>query len=152
MDNPKHITPILRIFVVEDDERRLDKFKEWAQDRPQYDLRFVWARSVGKALGILSRTNPQDFAGIMLDHDLGTNAVIAIDQAYNGRDVVRAVLEQICPSTPVFVHSANERFAPEMAATLTASNFLVDQIPMPRLSKHRFCEWLDDLWETYESR
>ena len=66
--------PIIRIFIVEDDQRRVDWFRAWLPK----DMRLVHARSGGRELGVIQRDRTA-FSGIMLDHDLQQQAISASD-------------------------------------------------------------------------
>ena len=138
IEDPGYKKPIL-ILVVEDDERRVTRFRQWADP----NVRIVWARSVGKALGILDRDRGEIYQGIMLDHDLEKNAVVPIDLAFDGRKVVDAIIDCVSNFVPILVHSANKRFGPVMANTLREKNFHVTQIPMGSLTKSQFNEWIE---------
>ena len=139
-----------RILVVEDDARRVAKFKQWAAVFDD-DIRFVWAKSVGPALGILARDEEDTYHGVMLDHDLHTNTVIDIEQGFDGRNVVHAVIENIRKDIPILVHSANRRFAPIMADMLAEAGFShINQLPMQELGEVRFGCWLADVMHEAE--
>ena len=136
---------MIRVLIVEDDQRRVDWFRAWL---PR-DIRLVHARSGGKALGILER-NAHEFAGIMLDHDLQDSSVVANDKNLSGSIVVVKVMQHIRPNIPILVHSMNPGKAESMKKALEASRFSVTRMPMGEMSKDTFLEWLEEVREEAE--
>lgn len=139
---PRHV---IRIFIVEDDQRRVDWFRAWL---PQ-DMRLIHARSGGRALGVIQRDRTA-FSGIMLDHDLQQQAISASDANLSGSVVIRAVMQFISPNVPVMIHSMNPGKAITMGTALEKSGFSVTRMPMGEMGKTAFLEWLEEVREYHE--
>ena len=137
--------PIIRIFIVEDDQRRVDWFRAWLPK----DMRLVHARSGGRALGVIQRDRTA-FSGIMLDHDLQQQAISASDSNISGSVVIRAVMQFMSPTVPVMIHSMNPGKAAIMGKALEKTGFSVTRMPMGEMSKTAFLEWLDEVREYHE--
>lgn len=138
----------LRLLVIEDNRERIEIIKEWLPE----DFIPVFASSAGRAIGILNYDKGRVYTGIMLDHDLGEQAVTEEDFSLSGSDVVKVVLKNVHLDTPVFVHSMNVTRAAGLVRRLEAAGFYVTRIPFPSLTKKRFLEWLEeihDLWKDY---
>ena len=69
------MTRRFRILLVEDDQRRVDKFRSWLPS----DVILAELRSAGQAMGFLKRIQPGELSGILLDHDLQQQALTASD-------------------------------------------------------------------------
>ena len=136
---------MIRILIVEDDQRRVDWFRAWL---PR-DIRLIHARSGGKALGILER-DADELAGIMLDHDLQESSVVANDKNLSGSTVVIKLMQHIWPNIPIMVHSMNTGKAERMKKALEASGFSVARMPMGEMNKDAFLEWLEEVREEVE--
>lgn len=137
--------PIIRIFIVEDDQRRVDWFRAWLPK----DMRLVHARSGGRALGVIQRDRTA-FSGIMLDHDLQQQAISASDSNISGSIVIRAVMQYLSPEIPIMIHSMNPGKATTMGKALEKSGFSVTRMPMGEMSKTAFLEWLEEVREYHE--
>ena len=140
---PSHV--VIRIFIVEDDQRRVDWFRAWLPK----DMRLVHARSGGRALGVIQRDRTA-FSGIMLDHDLQQQAISASDSNISGSIVIRALMQFISPTVPVFIHSMNPEKSITMTNALEKYGFSVTRIPMGEMSKTAFLEWLEEVREYHE--
>ena len=136
---------MIRILIVEDDQRRVDWFQAWLPK----DIRLVHARSGGKALGILER-DAREFAGIMLDHDLQEAPIVTNDKNLSGSTVVVKIMLHVRPDVPILIHSMNPGKAERMKKALEASGFSVTRMPMGEMSKDAFLEWLDEIKENQE--
>lgn len=136
---------MIRILIVEDDQRRVDWFRAWL---PR-DIRLIHARSGGKALGILER-DADELAGIMLDHDLQESSVVANDKNLSGSTVIIKVMQHIRPNIPIMVHCMNPGTAERMKKALEASGSSVTRMPMGEMSKDAFLEWLEEVREEVE--
>ncbi|WP_292977744.1 hypothetical protein, partial [Nitrosomonas sp.] len=54
-----------RLLLIEDSPARIEQFRQWVPE----SMVLVTVTSAGRAIGILQRSDPFDYAGIMLDHD-----------------------------------------------------------------------------------
>ena len=79
---------ILPILLMEDDEPRHSKLTAWLPK----DVRLVWAKDAGVAIGILERLEPGNYAAFILDHDLSRKLRSADSRFLSGADVVDALL------------------------------------------------------------
>jgi CheY-like chemotaxis protein len=138
---------MIRILLIEDDDSRVRIFREWLPE----DVRLVHAGSAGRAIGILQRDR-NTYAGIMLDHDLQGQIATDMDFFLSGTNVVKTIIANVTPSTPVLVHSMNPSDAPKMVIALTKSGFSVTRIPMRVLTEEGFKAWLDEVRETWADR
>jgi len=134
-------TRIHRLLLVEDDPARYEFFKR--HTAPEF--RIVWARSGGTALAILKRDAPDDYAGILLDHDLGDQG--RGDGFATGQVVARAVAQKIDNSVPVLVHSTNDKGATHMVSTLRGADFDVTRVAFYDLSVERYLAWLTGVFK-----
>ena len=129
---------MIRILIVEDDEVRVSRIREWLPP----DVLLVWAKSAGTAIGMIKRDGGQTYGGIMLDHDLFQKRITQFDYQHNGKDVVQAVVQNIDPDVPVFVHSTNVSEGPRMAQVLAGAGFAVEKTPFNTLTKNIFDDWI----------
>lgn len=136
---------MIRILLIEDDERRYTKFKEWLPEA----FHVVWAKNAGAALGILERLQPGDYAGILLDHDLEKRTMTDDGAHFNGGHVVDALLKRRPTERdiPILVHSMNANRGPGMAHRLAEAGYPVTRVRMAELCRERFLEWLEELRE-----
>ena len=130
---------LLRIFIVEDNPARLEVFQSWLPE----DVKAVIASSVGKALGILNRDRGRVYSGIMLDHDLQEQTITSSELELSGSDIVKSISANVSRGIPVLVHSMNMSRAQGMVNALEARGYIVTRIPMDRLTKDIFLEWID---------
>ena len=134
---------MLRILLIEDDVNRYDKLVSWLPK----DVRIVWAKDAGAAIGVLGRLEPGDFAGIMLDFDLGTQPHATGGERFNGGHVVNILLNNKLRDCPILVHSDNITNGPKMAERLSGAGYEVTRIAMRDLTSDRFAGWLATLDE-----
>ncbi len=132
---------MLRILVVEDSNWRIDQFRKWAPA----DVRLVETRCGGRAIGTIRRSQSEDWAGIMLDHDLNEQAVSNAHGDVNGQAVVRAIIDSVNPATPVLVHSMNSNGAAAMQKALEKAGFFVLRIRMMDITQALFLDWLEEV-------
>jgi CheY-like chemotaxis protein len=142
MADKKHF---IRILLIEDDKNRVKKIESWLPG----DVRLVHAASAGRVLGILKRDKNQ-YAGIMLDHDLQLQAATANDTELSGSTVVKWIRDLISPDVPVLVHSMNHKLAPVMVKALEDGGFSVTRIPMEDMIREHFLSWLEEVRECWE--
>ena len=136
-----------RILLIEDDNDRVETFKAWLPE----DFRLVHAGSAGRAIGILQRDRTA-YAGIMLDHDLRGQMVTDKDFALDGTIVSKTIMAHVPSDTPILIHSMNPADAPKMELALNKSGFRVTRIPMTEMTEEKFCAWLEEAREMWESR
>ena len=138
---------MIRILLIEDDNNRVAKIKSWLPD----DVRLVHAASAGRVLGILKRDSDQ-YAGIMLDHDLQTQAATSVDRELSGTTVVSWIKDMISTDVPILIHSMNTARAPEMKRSLETAGFSVTRIAMDMLEQEHFQSWLNEVRDNWDDR
>jgi len=121
---------MIRILLIEDDNNRVTRIKSWLPD----DVRLVHAASAGRVLGILRRDSNQ-YAGIMLDHDLQIQAATSADTELSGSTVMTWIRDMIPTDVPILIHSMNSSRAPEMKRFLESAGFSVTRIAMDVLDR-----------------
>ena len=129
-----------RLLIIEDDIARVYTFQSWCPP----DVRLIWAKSAGVALGMLQRDRGTVYDGILLDHDLLNSAVTSMDKYLCGQDVAGAIAANISPRVPILIHSMNHEQAPRMHFRLQEAGFQVTRIPMILMNQERFTDWLQD--------
>jgi hypothetical protein len=133
------------ILLIEDDQERVETLTDWLP--PVF--RLVHCRTGGAALGLLGRAGPEDFAGVMFDHDLVMHASVG---AYvNGYMVGRAMVGVLANTTNVLIHSANAA-ASALMVEMFAGVYPTTRIPWGTMSQYRFHVWLDEVWEEAVAR
>lgn len=138
---------MLRILLIEDDNGRARKIREWLPE----DVHLVHAGSAGRAIGILQRDRDA-YAGIMLDHDLQGQIATDMDFFLSGTNVVKTIITNVPNDTPVLVHSMNPEDAPKMVQALTKSGFSVTRLPMVVMTKLDLNVWIEEVRESWENR
>jgi CheY-like chemotaxis protein len=138
---------MLRILLIEDDNGRVRKIREWLPE----DVRLVHAGSAGRAIGILQRDRDA-YAGIMLDHDLQVNIATEMDFFLSGTNVVKSIIANVPSDTPVLVHSMNPEDAPKMVLALTKSGFSVTRLPMVVMTRSDLNVWIEEVRESWEDK
>lgn len=137
----------VRLLVVEDDESRVRNFRLWLPP----EVRLVWAKNAGQAMGTLRRAEADTFAGLMLDHDLDHRTMTADGSRFTGTHVAHVIVERLRQSAPpVLVHSMNFSEGDAMAATLERHGFPVTRIPMRELTRQSVLAWLDEVRDGME--
>lgn len=145
MNLPKQIP---RLLLIEDNDARINQFREWLPE----NMVLVVAASAGRAIGTLQHSDPYDYAGILLDHDLDQQVVNADELLFTGSNVVGTLIAKISNEIPVLVHSINFNGASNMRRKLEKSGFEVTTCPMTRLTREQFSVWLKDVLELWECR
>ncbi len=138
---------MIRILLIEDDNNRVTKIRSWLPD----DVRLVHTASAGRVLGVLKRDSNQ-YAGIMLDHDLQTQAATATDMELSGSTVVTWIKDMVPTDVPILIHSMNFSRAPEMKRSLEAAGFSVTRIAMDMLEQEHFHSWLNEVRDNWDDR
>lgn len=128
----------LRVLVVEDDERRIERIKRLCPP----GLRLVIARTGGQAIGVLQRDPEDTYAAILLDHDLKH---LGNGEYRSGTDVAKAIARCASPDTEVFVHSANVTKGDLVAGFLRDNGFHVERQMFWEIPDGRLREYLEDL-------
>jgi CheY-like chemotaxis protein len=136
----------IRILLVEDNPARIELIKSWLP----HGVKTVVASSAGKALGILQRDRGRVYSGILLDHDLQEQTVAATDAGLSGSDIVRSMAANVSRTVPVLVHSMNMGRAQGMVEALDKWGFVVTRIPMDRLTKDEFLDWVEEVRAVWE--
>jgi hypothetical protein len=140
---------MIRILLIEDDERRYAKLSAWMPDH----AKLVWAKDAGAAIGVLERLQPGDYAGIMLDHDLDKRLRTEGSRFLCGSDIVGAMLRNPrVKNIPVLVHSMNPTGSASMEERLTRAGFVVTKARFSDLTEGEFVEWVEEIREDFESR
>ena len=132
------IKPVPRLLLIEDSNARINQFREWLPE----GVVLVVAASAGRAIGTLQHSNPYDYAGILLDHDLEQQVVNPDEVFFNGSNVVNTLVAKISNEVPVLVHSINPMGALNMRRKLEDAGFDVTISPMTNLTYERFNTWL----------
>jgi CheY-like chemotaxis protein len=133
---------MLRVLVVEDDNRRVEDFRAWCPP----DITLVHAKNGAAALGILERDRGDVFAGVMLDYDLQKQ--LYVEAAHlTGLDVARRIALRLSRDTMVLVHSMNPSDRGKAVALLEEAGFPVLQIPMEDLDRKQFLAWIAEVRE-----
>ena len=138
---------MIRILLIEDDKKRVEKIQDWLPP----DIRLVHAASAGRVLGILKRDKDQ-FAGVLIDHDLQLQAATAADTELSGSTVVKWIISMIPSDVPILIHSMNFSRAPEMKRILESAGFSVTRIPMEDLNQVLLHSWLEEVRGCWEDR
>ena len=137
---------IMRILIVEDDDNRMALFSAWMPS----DIRIVWAKSAGSAIGLIKRDAGKVYAGILLDHDLYLHATSEADSLLTGRHIAQTIIECISTDVPILVHSVNTKYAPVMVEKLEMAGFWVERIPLSELDQQAFVSWIAEVRENWE--
>jgi len=145
---PKRPFQLPRILLVEDSDDRSRTLQSWIPA----NIRVVWAKSGGDAVGILTRDGAAVYAGIMLDHDLHQQLRDPGARQLNGADVARKIVECVELDTPIFIHSMNPQRRGDILATLEDAGFDVTQIPMSELDGRKLQVWLDSVMRVHKER
>ncbi|MBF0231787.1 MAG: hypothetical protein HQK65_01940 [Desulfamplus sp.] len=142
-----------RILLIEDNIKRINIFKQWVG---RYTLLSI-VSSAGAAMGMLRRDNNNRngrvYSGILLDHDLQEQAITVSDLSLSSTNLIDLIIENIENNVPILMHSMNEVQSITMKKRLEAAGFEVTQIPMQKLEKQAFDDWLKycyELWEEIE--
>lgn len=135
----------LRLLIIEDNPQRIALLTEWMPT----DIKPVFAKSAGRAIGLLKRDRGLVYAGVMLDRDLDEQPVIESERWLSTNDFLTVVIESICLDVPVLVHSMNMGKATSLVRELEAAGFWVTRIPMAELTRSRFEKWLEDVREIW---
>lgn len=138
---------MIRILLVEDDNERVRRIKDWLPA----DVRLVHAGSAGRAIGILQRDR-NVYAGIMLDHDLQDQIATDMDFFLSGTNVTKVIMANISPDVPIMVHSVNQAAAPRMVKALSKAGFSVTRLPMTEMSEEKLGAWLDGVRECWDDQ
>ena len=142
-----------RILLIEDNIDRINIFRQWIYK----DTLLATASSAGVAMGMLRRDNNirngRVYSGILLDHDLQEQAITVSDLSLSSTNLIDLIIENIENNVPILMHSMNAVQSITMKKRLEAAGFEVTQIPMKKLEKPVFDEWLKycyELWEEIE--
>lgn len=115
----------MEILVLEDDIKRIERFKE----KYNKDELFI-TKNVEKAK-VLLRINNYDY--IFLDHDLGGEMVDS-DNEDTGYQVAKFIVEeQVQKNATIIIHSVNPVGSKKMYDTLIKQGFKVAQLPFTKL-------------------
>ena len=131
----------LRLLIIEDNPQRIALFNQWMPT----DIKPVFAKSAGRAIGLLQRDCGRVYAGIMLDCDLHEQPVLESERWLTTNNFIPLVVDSICRDTPVLVHSMNVHRAPPLVRELENAGFWVTRIPMADLTRDLFEDWLEDV-------
>ena len=132
---------LIRLLVIEDNEKRIGLFKQWMPP----DIQATYVRSAGRAVRVIKLDEGTIYAGICLDHDLNDQIVAEEERGINGVEVVRRLIEHTSRDVPILVHSMNFSGGTSMFRMLEAQGFTVTRIPFKHLHKKVFLGWIDDV-------
>ncbi len=139
-----------RILLIEDNVKRIETFIQWVGEHTL----LATASSAGVAMGMLRRDNNikngRVYSGILLDHDLQEQAITVSDLSLSSTNLIDLIIENIFKDVPILMHSMNEVQSITMKKRLEAAGFEVIQIPMKKLKKPAFDEWLKYCYELWE--
>ena len=130
----------IRILLIEDDFRRIQKIRDWLPDH----VVLVEAKSAGQAMGILQRIEPGELTAIMLDHDLHQQARTSADLSLSGNSLISLICRCVDTEVPILVHSLNPTGASSMVARLDANGYDVTRMPFDTMTKATLTGWLSD--------
>lgn len=148
--------PPPRILLIEDNAERIGLFRAWLPE----DAPLVAVGGAGRALGLLRRCRPDrrdrrrgslEYAGILLDHDLGERVAAEGEEHCSGTQVAAAIVERISVEVPVLIHSMNPRGARAMQERLDRAGFWTTRIPMSALDRERFLAWFGEVRENWRA-
>ena len=127
------------ILIVEDDDTRVARFERWMP--PVF--RLVHCRTGGAALGLLERSDPWDFPGMMLDFDLDKHSKTS--PYVDGEQALHLALSRLDHSTNILVHSTNDAAASRMVADARKTNPTM-RIDYLQVTQKLFLAWLNEVW------
>ncbi len=133
----------MRILIIEDNTQREELLCSWIPP----DVRVVFARSAGRAIGILERDRGRVYSGIVLDHDLREKAATEADRYLSGQDLVDRIICSLSKDVPILVHSVNASQGWVMVVRLQEQGFNVTHIPMTLLTAQAFADWMGKVRE-----
>ena len=140
------------LLIVEDNPHRVEVFESWIKHaKLPCQLRVVWAKAAGSAIGLLKRDQGRVYAGILLDHDLDLQNLTNFSGQYSGKDVVKAIIEYVDLDVPVMVHSTNVTGGPDMASKLRGAGFTVELAPFNDLNFGIYKDWLSYVCESAQT-
>lgn len=129
----------MRLLMIEDNAARVERVRSWLPA----DCLLVVAVSAGKAMGILQRDRGYVYGAVMLDHDLGEQAMTEADLSLSGSDLVMTLIGCLSRDAHILVHSMNLSRAPGVARRLHNAGFQVARVPFDTLSREDFLSWLE---------
>ncbi len=133
-------------LIIEDDPARQRRLLSWMPD----GYRSVTAESAGKALALLSKKYVDEYAAIVLDHDLQQQTIIPEDRQMSGTTLVGAIITNVPRWVPILIQSVNVSRGPEMRTRLKKAGFSVEFIPMPTLTAEVFEPWVREAVELWD--
>lgn len=147
MKSSKLIKPKqIPVLLIEDETKRV----KWFSNHLPNGFRLIHARSGGVALGMIERDQGYVYGGILLDHDLQSQIVLASDQKLSGSHVIEAIISFISIDVPVMVHSMNPDKSPMVVRKLEKAGFWVSKIPWETITEKIYLEWLDTVKEEWD--
>jgi len=142
------VKKLARILLVEDSDARAATLRSWIPA----NIRVVWAKCGGDAVGILRRDGSDTYSGIMLDFDLHLQLRDQGAKQLNGADVARKSVEHISTDTPIFIHSMNPGRRGDILSLLEEAGFEVTRIPMSKLDARVLQAWLEKVDRVHKER
>ena len=137
---------MIRILIIEDNEERIDLFKQWMPA----DVRAIFIRSAGRAVRVIELDKGSVYAGICLDHDLNEQVIVREEKGVDGVDVVRRIVRNISLDVPILVHSMNFGGGTSMVRMLQAQGFSVTRVPFKHMDEIVFLDWIDNVRAEWE--
>lgn len=139
---------LARILLVEDSNARSEALSSWVPA----NIRVVWVKSGGDAIGVLARDGRLTYAGVMLDHDLHQQLRDQHGRQLTGADVARKIAAHVEPDTPILVHSMNPDRRGDIVAVLESAGFSVTRVPMRDLDARTLRAWLEQVLRVHRER
>ena len=127
------------LLLVEDDDDRACEIKAFIPP----EIRCVWAKSAGAALGVLRRDK---FSGILLDFDLYRSS--HGQPQVTGESVAAGICETQDRNCEIFVHSQNPVGGRKVFELLKQAGFSVERYPWSAEAITRLRCWLKEVFES----
>lgn len=137
---------MIRILIIEDNEERIDLFKQWMP----LDIAAIYVRSAGRAVRVIELDQGSIYSGICLDHDLDEQTIVNLEKELSGMEVARYIARNISRNAPILVHSMNFGGGTSMTRALEAQGFTVSRIPFDRMTEKKLLDWIADVRAEWE--
>lgn len=130
----------VKLLLIDDDHERVRLFKVWTPP----DIRLSVVMDAGQGLGEINKMGEEDYAGVMLDHDIHKTPIPGMPVTVNGMKIATRLAERRLLGVAVLVHSTNPGGGLAMAQVLRGADYDVTQIRFGDLDKQRYQEWVNN--------